>query len=127
MTAPFGFYDEANSDSSSSSSARSSSSSRSRSQDLKLLCSQDDKGNPKHIISVDNTRFEITKLDADYYQVLGVDDTRLGSDADFAYTIGLRDQINYYGGYPRLAPDVMDELEEVDAWFGAVGRTCANR
>jgi hypothetical protein len=125
VTAPFGFYDEANSDSSSSSSARSSS--NSRSQDLKLLCSQDEKGNPKHIISVDNTRFEITKLDVDYYQVLGVEDTRLGSDADFAYNIGLRDQINYYGGYPRLAPDDMDELEEVEAWFEAVGRTCTNK
>ena len=113
VTAPLGFYDEANSDSSSSSSTRSSS--ISRSQDLKLLCSQDEKGNPKHIISVDNTRFEITKLDADYYQVLGVEDIRLGSDADFAYSIGLRDKINYYGGYPRLAPDDMDELEEVEA------------
>ena len=125
VTAPLGFYDEANSDSSSSSSARSSSSSSS--QDLKLLCSQDEKGNPKRIISVDNTRFEITKLDADYYQVLGVGDIRLGSDADFAYNIGLRDQINYYGGYPRLAPDDMDELEEVEAWFEAVGRTCTNK
>lgn len=123
ITAPFGAYNEESFDSPSSSSERSSSAN----QNLKSLCAQDDKGNPKHIIQVDNTRFEITKLDADYYQVLGVENTRLGSDADFAYTIGIRDQINYYGGYPRPAPDDMDELEEVDAWFVSIGRTCTNR
>lgn len=125
VTTPLGFYNETSSSSSNNSSSRSSSSSRS--QDLKLLCSQDDKGNPKHIIQVDNTRFEITKLSTDFYQVLGVEDIRSGFDANFAYNIGRRDEINYYGGYPRLAPDDMDELEEVEAWFEAVGRTCTNK
>ncbi len=127
VTTPLGFYDETSSSSSTNSSSRSMSSSSPRNQDLKLLCSQDDKGNPKHIIQVDNTRFEITKLSTDFYQVLGVEDIRSGFDADFAYNIGRRDEINYYGGYPRLAPDDMDELEEVEAWFEAVGRTCTNK